>query len=226
MFGQQEEPIRLEAFDTNIRGKRTLVVGNSELSIQRIFILESESLYKGKSILVYNTSQPPPQILKHKWDIVFKIKDSFDLQMLVTYVQNAPKPVRVLWYAPTEIPRQVWQRWQKADISLIGFTQEGGLAGCEWESILFPLKCEQGVIERVLGARGSGIANMARKLRDHLSEIASSGASLAWTNIEESDSRGGLYWFDPLEGVREDTFTKKEAVDVLMNLSKWIERSH
>lgn len=226
MFGSKEEPIRLEAFDAVIRGKRTLIVGSPELALQRIFLLESESLYKGKSILVYNSTQPTPQILKHKWDVSFKIKDSFDLQMLATYVQNAPKPVRVLWYAPPDIPRQVWQRWQKTDTSLIGYTPEGGLAGCEWESILFPLKCEQGVIERVLGARGSGIANMVRKLRDHLSEIASSGASLAWTNIEESDSRGGLYWFDPLEGEREDSFTKKEAMDLLMNLSKWIERSH
>jgi hypothetical protein len=94
----------------------------------------------------------------------------------------------------------------------------------EWQTILFPLRCEQEVAERILSSRGSGISQMVTNIKDHLADIAFSGAALAWTNISEPDTKGNLYWYDPSEGVGiGETYTKQEAVAVLDSLKKWLE---
>ena len=230
----QGDSIRLEGFDTPLRGHKTLVVGPQELWLARMQQLASEAIYKGHNVLVIHettkgTGREYPLLYRRRWDVIFRFRDAFDAQMIATYVQNAPKPCRILWCLPppagpaAEIPRALWSRWVKNDITLLGGTEVGVMGACEWECILFPLKCDQVMIERVLSSRGSGIHQMATKLRDHLSEIASSGAALAWTNVEEKDSRGALYWYDPSEGaqVAEDLFTRREASAMLEALSRW-----
>jgi hypothetical protein len=49
----------------------------------------------------------------------------------------------------------------------------------------------------------------------HLDEIAESGAALVWSNIDESDTRGALYWHDPKEGAKVDLVSKEEAIGML-----------
>jgi hypothetical protein len=229
---RQENIIRLEAFDTNIRSRKTLVMQSAPIALARIALLESESLFKGKSIFVYHTSSgqsqgPDPLLHRRQWDSVFRVKDNFDLQILASYVSNAPKPVRICWQLGANhepIPRALWTRWlpsAKTDISLIGYSADGNQGGCEWDSILFPLKAEQSAVERVLSARGTGIGTVVA----HLSELAGAGAALAWTNIDEKDARGSLYWYDPNEGSNtEDSFTRKEAGALLEALASWVTR--
>lgn len=235
MFSTKEDTVRLEGLDVELRGHRTLLVGEPDAWLTRFSSVESEALYKGRNVLVIHESvkgsgREYPMLYRRRWDVIFRIRESFDAQMMLTYVQNAAKPVRILWvFSPNsnlDIPRTMWQRWVKNDITLLGATETGVIGSVEWETILFPFKCELGRVERILNTRGSGISTMMSKLRDHISEIAASGAALAWTNIDEKDSKGGLYWYDPSEGSKnaEDSFTKKEASELLQSLSLWIEK--
>lgn len=230
MFSTQE-PIRLEGFDIALRGYRTLLVGPPDCWLQRLSVLESEALYKGHNVLVIQethkgTGREWPALMRRRWDVVFRVRESFDAQMVATYVQNAPKPVRIAWVlpqGPTEIPRALWSRWANQDVTFLGCTEVGAIGAVEWQAILFPLKADHQLIDRVLATRGSGTAFMASKIRDHLTEIANSGAALAWTNINEKDSKGVLYWYDPSEGHTggEENWTRGEVAGVLESIAKW-----
>jgi hypothetical protein len=232
--------VRLEGFDTELRGRRTLVIGTANDWLTRFAAVESESLYKGRSVLVIQegatkgNGREYPALQRKRWDITFRPRDQFDYQMLATYVQNAPKPTRVLWIYPSggmgaEIPRALWQRWANKDITLLAGSESGVIGGCEWESILFPLHCEIALAERVLNARGTGLAVQLTKIKDHIHEISASGAALAWTNIDEKGASGGLYWYDPTEGeeTEGEAFSHEEASQLLLSLAKWASsRSH
>lgn len=228
------DTLRIEGFDTDLRGHRVLVIGNPEEWLARMTILESECLYKGRSILVIQetgkvtgTSGSNPLLLRKRWDLIVRIKDGFEAQMLATYVANCPKPARILWCFSQgqEIPRALWQKWVKTDVTLIGGSDGSSLGACEWESILFPHGAENSLIERVINGRTTGAMYMFSKIKDNLSDLKESGAALAWTMIEEKNG-GQFYWYDPEEGVRtEDAFTKKEAGELLESIGKWIKET-
>jgi hypothetical protein len=225
--------LRLEGFDGGIRGHRSLIIGKESDWLAKINMLESESLYKGRSILVI---QEPPRapisapvgqaLLRKRWDCIFRVRDTFEAQMLATYVGNAPKPVRIVWVSigTTEIPRALWQKWERSDITLLGANKTGEMMGCEWEVIFFPLQNTPQFTEKVLSMRGSGTRTLAANVSGHLTEIADNGAALVWSNIDETDNRGCLYWYDPSEGAasQKDGLTKTDAVSMLEELIGWV----
>lgn len=215
--------LRLEGFDSAIRGHRSLIIGKDTDCLRRMNILESESLYKGRSILVI---QEPARgfgsvgnsVFRKRWDCVFRIRESFEAQMLATYVANAPKPVRIMWLgsANVEIPRALWQKWN-GDITLLGCST-GSMLGCDWESIFFPLHHSPQETEKILSMRTAG-RNLAMNVSGHLSEIAASGAALVWSNID--DKQGTLYWYDPTEGELEKV-SKADAISMLEEVLHFI----
>jgi hypothetical protein len=226
--------LHLEGFDGAIRSRRCLVIGKEADWLSRLAALESESLYRGRTVLVI---QEAPRgsahgvggvsipLLRRRWDIVFRVRESFEAQMLATYVANAPKPVRIVWYAvgAVEVPRVLWQKWQGQDVSLLGCSHQGEMMGCEWEAILFPLNASLAMIERTLALRGTNIRSLAAGIGEHLSDIAAKGAALVWSNIEEKDSRGALYWYDPTEDHQDgEKLSKKEAIAMLEEVVAWI----
>jgi len=144
--------------------------------------------------------------------------------MLATYIANAPKPIRILWYSVggQEIPRGLWQKWSSGDITLIGCSEKGELLGCEWEVIFFPLQNTPQFTEKVLGMRGTGMRTLATNVSSHLSEITANGAALVWSNIEETDNRGCLYWYDPSDVTTGPSLTRSEAVSMIDELKTWI----
>ena len=227
-----DDTLRMEGFDAALRGRRFLVIGDERAWLRRFNLIESQSLYKGRNILVIQEAVGKPSTVsllssvgRRRWDIIFRVRESFEAQMIATYVQNAPKPVRILWLCANsmcEIPRSLWQRWVKSDVTLIGGLLPDGVSiACEWEAILFPHRCPQETIEKVLSSRGSGISGMASQFKEHSDEIASSGAALAWSNIDIGQ-KGEIYWYDPMEGHIDDAYTKKEASVILDNISKWL----
>jgi len=226
-----DNTLRMEGFDSTLRGHRFLVIGDERAWLRRFNLIESQSLYKGRSILVIQETVGKPSNIsllssvgRRRWDVIFRIRESFEAQMIATYVQNAPKPVRILWLCANtmcEIPRSLWQRWVKADVTLVGGLGDTTQIACEWEAILFPHRCPQEVVEKVLSARGSGISALASQFKEHSEEIAASGAGLVWSNID-SGPRGEIYWYDPMEGQIEDGYTKKEAATVLEGVAKWL----
>ena len=235
--------LRLEGFDGGIRGHRSLIIGKESDWLAKINMLESESLYKGRSILVIQEPARAPgagglvgqALLRKRWDCIFRVRETFEAQMLATYVANAPKPVRIVWVSAggsgsgaTEIPRALWQKWERSDITLLGASKTGEMMGCEWEVIFFPLQNTPQFTEKVLSMRGSGTRTLAANVSGHLTEIADNGAALVWSNIEETDSRGSLYWYDPSEGAasQKDGLTRVEAVSMLEELVGWVGHSN
>jgi len=230
-----QDTLQVEGFDGQLKGHKCLVVGDEMAWLRRFNMIESESLYKGRNILVIQEAIGRPSgyslvssigILRKRWDIVFRIKEGFEAQMLATYVANCPKPVRILWICVTtgcEIPRGLWQKWTSGnDITLIGGTSEDiTQITCEWDAILFPHRCPQAIVEKFLSGRGSGIVSLASKMKEYTEEIANSGAALAWSNLERGGV-GSMFWYDPTEGKVEDAYTKKEAGAVLHGISKWL----
>jgi len=227
------EALRVEGFDGQLRGQKFLVVGDETAWLRRFGIIESESLYKGRNILVIQEAVGRPSgfslissvgVLRKRWDMIFRIKEGFEAQMLATYVVNCPKPVRILWICAStgcEVPRALWQRWVKQDITLIGGTSEENTAiVCEWDAVLFPHRCPQAIVEKFLSGRGTGLAALASRMKEHSDEIAESGAALAWSNA--NGGQGAIYWYDPTEGKVEEGYNKKEAGSVLEGISKWL----
>ena len=223
------EPYRLEGFDAALRGRRMFVVG-ADAGLRRFAALESESLYRGKNVLIIgevgatSPSAPVPlMVWRRKWDVIFRMRDNFDAQMIATYVANAAKPVRVFWLGG-EIPRGIWSRWVKQDVTLVGCSESGATGGTEWEAIFFGQGCEMGIVERALGQRGVG--SSLAQVREHMSELTASGAALVWSNIEETgaSSRGSLYWYDP-ESVAEvgTGLIRAEIAQMLDAVKKWAE---
>jgi len=217
------EPYRLEGFDAALRGRRLFVVG-VDAGLRRFAALESESLYRGKNVLVHGDGHAPFTVGRRKWDAVFRMKDAFDAQMIATYVANAAKPVRVFWFCSgaghDSMPRALWSKWVKQDITLIGCS-EGTAPLAEWDAIFFPHSCELATVERVLSARGVGGTLLT--IREHVSELAASGAALVWSNIDGTDARGGLYWYDPDSVADISTgFTRIEIGQMLEAVRGWV----
>jgi hypothetical protein len=209
----------LESLDVPFRGHRTLVIGSVELALQRFSLLESSSAYKGKNILVVQEGQDSrignPLVFRKRWDCIFRVKDAFDLQLLATYVSNAPKPSRVFWLTISggDIPRGLWSRWTN-DISLLGCS-EGMIGGCDWETILFPLGHPFDKVERIVGRAAS-----LKDVKDHWSELLEAKVGVAWVC-----STNTLYWYDPSEHVYDaPLYTNEEASTILESLAKWIKR--
>jgi len=217
--------LRIEGFETPLRNNKTLIIGSPSNWIKNISSLESSCLYKGRSILVIQENGKPFNLggllARKRWDVIFRIKEQFEIQMLATYVVNAPKPLRILWVSSVgcEIPKTLWSKWASSDVTLIG-GQEGTQIGCEWDTILFPLLCPQDFIEKTLRSRASGAVGLLEKIKDHISEVYREGAGLAWTIIEEPAS-GCIYWHDPSAEQGEE-YTKKEVSEILESVSKWL----
>ena len=223
------EPFHLEGFDTALRGRRILLIG-VEGALRRFTALEAESLYRGKNVLIIGerTEPVPLAVWRRRWDVVFRIRDAFDAQMIATYVANSAKPVRVFWLSGAgnqEVPRGLWSRWTKQDTSLVGCCDPGsGSLVCEWAAIFFSHGCEQSVVERILVQRGVG-AGLAQ-VRTHLAELASSGAALVWSNIDETDVRGSMYWHDPESlAAMSGSVNRAEVGQMLDVIGAWVRTS-
>ena len=193
--------------------------------LRRLSALESEALYRGKNVLVHGDGHAPVAVGRRKWDAVFRLKDPFDAQMIATYVANAPKPVRVFWFCAgtghDAIPRALWSRWVKQDITLLGCSDGVQAPLADWEAIFFSHGCELAIVERILSARGVGATLLT--IREHVSELAASGAALVWSNIDGTDARGGLYWYDP-DSVADISagFTRIEIGQMLEAVRGWV----
>lgn len=231
-----EEPLRIEGFDTPLSGRRALILGDSIQWLNLLAGLEAEQLYRGRTILVIHDTKHgvsvPITLWRRRWDAVFRVRENFEAQMVATYVANAPKPVRVVWIcmggaSMSEIPRVIWSRWARQDITLLGCSEQTMIGGVEWECILFPQKCTHDTMEAILGARGgAACSGLVSKIREGLSEINTSGAAIVWSSIEESAAYGSLYWYDPKGMGGEIGWKKEDVKDILESIGRWVANSH
>jgi hypothetical protein len=219
--------MELEAFDESLRGRKTLIISSLDLALSRFAMIESGCLFKGKNILVIGDTgsipvTPNPLLFRKRWDVIFKLKEAFDAQMLATYISHAVKPVRIFW-SGGYIPKGLTVKWT-GDISLLCYSDTGTHSGCEWDVILFPVGHAYDAIERCLLTRHVHIPSMLQRIKQHMPEISNSNAGIAWSCIDHMGTPGSLFWYDPSEGKQTmPPFTKAEASALLTSIAKWLD---
>jgi hypothetical protein len=233
VFHYIQQSMELEAFEESVRGHKILIFDSIELALSRFFLVESNSLYKGKNILIISDTGNTPQIsnpllFRKRWDVIFRLKDAFDAQMIATFVAHSTKPARILWVSSGQagdtIPKTLWSKWTAADITLFCLTQASSYVSCEWDVILFPLGYTYDIIERNLSQRHGHIPIMLQRIKQNILEIYDAKAGIAWSCLDHKGTPGTLYWYDPSEGKStHQLFTKSEASTLLGSISKWLD---
>ena len=79
-----EDTLRVEGFDSPLRAHRFLVIGDERAWLRRFNLIESQSLYKGRSILVVQESMGKKtsgvsllgSVGRRRWDVIFRVRDS------------------------------------------------------------------------------------------------------------------------------------------------------
>ena len=186
------DTVRVEGFSSSLRGRKLWIQGDEALLPNRLHVLEQELLGRGRSLLLIADGRKIPRwASKIEWDSIYRLKDTQDLRLALTYVGNASRPLRVVWLGE-EPSHQVLQRLSIQDVTLIGFGQ--GAPKGEWDAIFFPSFYD---------------ANL-KAVR----------AGLIWSSIEESEKSGAVYWYDIAEGEgAKAAFNPAEAAETLRELA-------
>lgn len=219
------ETVRLEGFSETLRGTRTWLVGSGKslrsLVVGRMTGLDAEVTHRGRKVLVIQGTEVPKWIWTLRWDAVFRIRETVDLRLAVTVLQNLPKPVRVVWWGSEPAAAVMTALAAVKELTIFGASGVAPRASSEWNCIIWAsdvpyTEIEAGVLAH-MGAQGN--------LRAVHKELAANEVALVWSSIGETDKRGALYWTDPREGVPEgtDAMDPAEAAEMLRLLADSLE---
>jgi hypothetical protein len=223
-----EATLRLEGFSESLRGRRSFCVSTSSASSQnflkgRLALLNTEVAHRGRKILVYqNVAAPPKWLLNLGWDTFFHIKDVQDMKLAITSIQHTARPTRVVW-GGAEPPASVVSLVARMEgVTLLGFADRAPIHP-EWQAIFWPSDVEMETVESVIQGR-MGVTGLTG-LRSVLKELRGSQVGLVWSSIEESEKKGALYWYDPMEGIEQgSSLDLVEAAAVLTEVAAFIRR--
>lgn len=213
------ESIQIEGFESSIKSKKLWFVGDEELLLRRLHVFQTEILGRGKFVCIQADPHVhiPKNFLKFAWDAVFRIKDTQDLRLALTYMTNATKPITVVWVGE-EMPPAVFQRLGDATIFALGgrnYIPKGG-----WDVLFFPSELQAHHVEEMLTTRMGPAKIKSLNLRSVLSELRTARASLVWSKIDDPDTGGYVYWIDALEGqMPEEKMTPQETAHFLRDLA-------
>jgi hypothetical protein len=217
--------VRLEGFSTPLKGQSLWLCGSTttleQLVTNRLAVLEEELLGRGRTILMlHNTSAIPLRWThKVKWDSVFRIRDSQDLRLAVSFIQNSVKPSRVVWIGD-EPPNTLHSFFANSDVTFIvgSITFPRG----NWGAIFWHPSAEQKQIEDALAPRIGLPAVQKLNLSSVLRELRASNVGLVWSSIGESDKHGTCYWYDAEEIGSVGTFEPVEAAEILRDVADYL----
>jgi len=222
-LNRMSEVIHLEGFESSVRGKKVWIVGDESLALRRLNLSVSENLGRGRTVCVLDSHRTlPKSFQKFAWDAVFKLKDQQDLRLALTYITNATKPIHVVWVGE-EISAQVLQKLLDPAISVIALGSRTHVPIQPWNAIFFPSDMNSQQVEEMLISRvgPSGLKTM--NLRSILPELRTAKASLVWSNIDETERSGSLYWFDTMDGQPpEELWNPMETAGFLHDLAERI----
>lgn len=217
--------IRLEGFSAPLKGQRLWICGPAQSLPQqiqsRLVVLEEELLHRGRKVLVIQNAKDIPMLWANKiqWDATFRIKETQDLRLALTYIQNSVKPSRVIWVGD-EPPAAVFAAIHSPDITFLG----AGTATprLPWTAIFWHTSSEQSKIEEALAPRlGQGLQTL--NVGSVLRELKASQVSLVWSSIGESDKTGSVYWYDAEENTNTTTaMTPSEMSILLHEIGDWM----
>jgi len=219
------DTIRLEGFAEPLKGQRLWVCGPAETLgqqiISRLAVLEEELLNRGRKVLVIQNAKDIPMMWTNKvqWDATFRIKETQDLRLAMTYIQNAVKPVRVVWVGE-EPPAVVLSTVNSPEITFIGagtVTPRLPWSAIFWHTTSEQAKIEEGLMPR-LGSQGLQGLNLSSVLR----ELKASQVALVWSSIRETDKTGSVYWYDSEEAAQQTTMTPVDMSALLHEIGDWL----
>jgi hypothetical protein len=211
------DTMRLEGFSEPLKGRMIYVVATSpehqkQLLTTRVAILETELAHRGRKIMVWQgPSNPPKWFLLRGGDAFFHVRDANDLRLALTFIQYAAKPARVIWGGSEPAANVLGALGKIDNATVVGFGATIPYSA-DWNAIFWhtsaPLESvEPGVLAR-LGSSGS--------LRSVLKELQASEVALVWSNINETNKQGSLYWYDPSEGLSTASILDRhESVELL-----------
>lgn len=187
-----DSTIQLEAYSIPIRKQKIFCVGNLK-QIDRTFysllqIYSEEVLRRNKIVTIFSDSflKHQPKFLRSTFvDATFRVRDTQDLRLAYTFIQNTSKPLIVLWYG-SSIPNVLFET--KDDITLL----VGGLMPKnEYTSIVWNTSSSYDEVHSMIGLKLKDI-----DIKTILNETKASDVSLVWSSLGDTDKRGSLYWFD------------------------------
>ncbi len=197
------ESIQIEGFESSIKSRKLWFVGDGELLLRRLNIFHTEILGRGKFVCVHADTHAslPKSFMKFQWDAFFRVKDTNDLRLALTYITNASKPVTVVWVGE-EMPPVVFAKMADSTVFALGSRQY--IPREPWDALFFPADLLAHSVEEMLSTRlGSGKVKNAN-IRSILAELRTAKASLVWSKIDDVDKHGYLYWIDAMEGQAPD----------------------
>jgi hypothetical protein len=223
-----EPTLRLEGFSESLRGRRCFCVSTNSAQSQqflkgRLATLNTEVAHRGRKILVYQATAPPPKwLIQLGWDAFFHVRDVQDMKLAITMIQHTARPTRVVW-AGSEPPQSVMAIVSKMDgLTFLGLGERPPNHP-DWQAIFWCSDVAQEEVEPVIQGR-MGTAGTTG-LRSVLKELRGSQVGLVWSTIDETEKRGALYWYDPSEGAEQGaTLDLAEAATVLTELAAYLRR--
>lgn len=211
------DTIHLEGYSSNLRRQKVYCYGDIQ-SIDKVFqglynMYSEEVLRNHKVVVVFSDiyAKHYPKFLKNVCvDVMFRVKDSKDLQLVYTYIQHCVKPLIVLWYSH-EISQAIYTNIynSKEDITLI---TGGTNVKYDYTSIFFTTKTTYDELYSVLASK---VKNL--DLKSVLNETKASEVSLVYNN-------GMLHWFDynSIQGITP-IINYKQASEYLRSLADALE---
>lgn len=219
-----EPTLRLEGFSESLRGRRCFCVSSQGQNFikGRLATLNTEVAHRGRKILVYQGAVIPKWLLSVGWDTFFHVKDLQDMKLAITCIQHAARPTRIVW-AGAELPATVMSVLLKMEgVTILGLADRAPTLP-EWEAIFWSSDVGQEDVEPVVQAR-MGSAGLTG-LRSVLKELRGSQVGLVWSSIGEATKKGGLYWYDPTEGIEAGSgLDLTEAAATLTEIAAYLRR--
>ncbi len=213
------DTVRVEGFGSSLKGQKLWIIGDEHLLPNRLHVLEQELLGRGRRVLLIADGRKhiPKWSLQIEWDAVFKIRDSLDLRLALTYIANAAKPVRIVWIGDEPTPA-VMSKLHVPESTFLGFGNNKPQQ--HWDAIFFSGLLEKSRIEDALMTR-MGSAKLSHfNLSSVIPELRAAKAGLVWSSVGESERSGHLYWYDIAEGEPpSEPFDMTEAASFLRELA-------
>lgn len=191
------DTIHLEGFSENLRKQKIYCVGDIQSLDKMIFGLytnyNEEVIHRTKTILILsdNYIKHNPKYLKNMYfDVIYRIKETRDLQLAYTYIQHCTKPLLIIWYT-NDIPQSIFNSLNntKDEITLIA----SGIQSPKqpYSSVFWSTKSTFDDVHSFLSLRTKDL-----DIRTILNETKANEVSLVWCSNGTSDKKGSLYWFD------------------------------
>lgn len=216
------DTIRVEGFGSSLKGQKIWIVGDEHLLPNRLHVLEQELLGRGRRVLLIADGRKyiPRWASTIEWDAMFKVKDSLDLRLALTYIANASKPLRIVWLGDEPTP-PILSKLHVNDSTFLGYGNNRPQQ--HWDYIFFSGSLEKGKIEDALMTK-MGSAKLSHfNLSSVIPELRVAKAGLVWSSVGEADRSGNLYWYDISEGEPPaETFDPVEAANFLRDLAERI----